>query len=309
MQVIRGLHNIPKAPIKGYAATIGNYDGIHIGHQQILTRLKEKAAKLGIETLVITFEPLPQEFFGINTQRLMSLTEKLKMLSQYNIDRVLVLPFNRQLSALSGNKFIENILIKRLNIRHLIIGNDFHFGNKRKGSYALLKQYNFEIEIVPELKTNEVRVSSTSIRSALLKSDLAFANKTLGRPYHITGKVIKGQKLGSTIGFPTANISLCKRDPLLQGVYAVKLHGLGKNLLYGVANIGFCPTVAKKHKTLEVHIFDLDQDLYGKKVTVEFIKKIRPEKKFDSLSSLTNQIKKDIANARKIFRLSALPST
>lgn len=301
MQIIRGLHNIQKTPLNGCAATIGNYDGVHIGHQQILARLKEKATKLGIETLVITFEPLPQEFFRTNKQRLMSLEEKLKMLSQYNIDKVLVLPFNRQLSNLSGNEFIEDILIKRLRVRHLIIGHDFHFGNQRKGSYALLKQYNFEIEIMAELKMNGLRVSSTFIRSALLTGDLAMANKMLGRPYHITGKVIKGQKLGSTIGFPTANISLAKRDPLLHGVYAVKFHGLGKDVLYGVANVGFCPTVAKKHKTLEAHIFDLAQDLYGKKVTVEFIKKIRPEQKFDSLSSLTNQIKKDIASAKKFF--------
>ena len=305
MQIIRGLHNLKSQFINGCIATIGNYDGIHLGHQKVLEIVKKKSAELKLQAVVVIFEPQPEEIFtGDRSMRLSSLREKIILLEHHGIGRVLVLPFNSRFADIAASRFITEILVDSLHVSHLVVGDDFVFGHKREGDFSLLKQAaiagNFQVTEVASFKIDGVRVSSSLIRVALLQGDLDIAAKFLGRPYTVCGRVVHGDRLGRSLGFPTANIHLKRRELPLEGVYMVKVYGLVQAPLIGVANIGFRPTISGEHKLFEVYILDFSADIYRKRITIEFCKKIRNEKRFDSLAELQLQIEEDVLLARKM---------
>lgn len=309
---IRGLHNL-RPTHRGCVATLGSFDGVHLGHQAILNQLVSIAAEKQLPSVVIIFEPQPQEFFQGEKApaRLMRLREKVQALLSYGVDRVLCLAFNSRLCSLSATDFIEQVLIQGIDVKHLVIGDDFRFGCDRKGNYELLesvgKQKGFSVTDTVTLEMSGERVSSTRIRQCLEKGNFVEAEKLLGRPYAISGRVAYGQQLGRKLGVPTANIHLCRYKSPLQGVFAVTAKVNGK-LFQGVANIGVRPTVkGDKKLLLEVHLFDFSQKIYGQVMDVIFHQKLRNEKKFASLDELQAQLKRDIEDAHTFFNLSIQP--
>jgi riboflavin kinase/FMN adenylyltransferase len=289
-----------------HAVTIGNFDGLHLGHQAMLARLQEVARARGLPTCVLSFEPHPREFFAPDQApaRLSSLREKAETLKRLGIDHLHVLRFDRAFSALSAEAFIEQVLGHTLQARYVLVGDDFHYGAKRAGDFALLKQagqsLGFDAEALPTVEVAAERASSTAVRQALAEGDLAHAAVLLGRPYSISGRVVHGDKLGRDIGFPTANIQLKHNRPPLMGIFAVELCGLNGAPLPGVASLGKRPTVkrAEAVPVLEVHLFDFDADIYGRRVRVDFLHKLRDEEKFPDLDTLVAQIKRDVENAK-----------
>ncbi len=310
MELIRGLHNV-RPPHHGCVATIGNFDGVHLGHQAVLGQLAEKAAELALPALVMTFEPYPQEFFSTDAAppRLTRLREKLLILRRYALDRVLCLRFNAALAAMEPEAFIEQVLIGQLGVRYLVIGDDFRFGRARRGDLAMLqafgREHGFQVVRMHTFDIDGQRVSSTLIREALSRGDLARADTMLGRDYRMAGRVVRGDQRGRRIGFPTANIYLHRQVSPLTGVYAVEVFGLQEEPLPGVANIGSRPTVDGARCLLEVHLLDFDADIYGRHVQVSFVKKLRDEQRFDSLDALKTQITRDEAQARDCLGLPA----
>jgi riboflavin kinase/FMN adenylyltransferase len=307
MEFIRGQHNL-RPRHHGCVATIGNFDGVHLGHQAILNQLTEPAGRLRLPRLVITFEPQPQEFFAGPTAppaRLMRLREKLLALEGLGIERVLCLAFDRQLAAMPAETFIEDLLVARLGIRHLVIGDDFRFGHRRAGDFAMLvaagQQNGFDVVDNHSYMVEGERVSSTWVRQALGWGDLELAAQLLGRPYDMCGRVAHGDQRGRTLGFPTANIYLHRRATPVYGVYAVVMSGPGLKLWPGVANVGRRPTVQGVREQLEVHLLDFQGDLYGKHVKVDFLHYLRPEQRFASLDALRQQIQRDEQDARNWF--------
>jgi riboflavin kinase/FMN adenylyltransferase len=290
-----------------FVATIGNFDGVHLGHQHLIQRLKKTAEASQKPSMIITFEPLPIQFFERSRviTRITSLREKIQRFKAMDVDYVLCLKFDSYLQNLSAEAFIEKILIKKLKLAHLIVGENFQFGKNRQGTTHLLAEKatenGFVFEAVKKIKQNHEPISSTRIRLALQQSDFALAERLLGRRYSISGKVAQGQKLGRTLGFPTANISLCRLTPPISGVFAVHVRGIEKTPLCGVANIGRKPTVNGVKNSLEVFIFDFNQSIYHQCIEVIPLKKIRDEKKFPDLASLAQQISKDVAWAREFF--------
>jgi len=306
MQLIRGLHNLSEKQ-RGCALTIGNFDGVHLGHLAILKNLKKVADEKNLRTCMMSFEPLPMEYFHLPSApvRLQRIREKWVALQTANIDYFLCAKFNHQLAELSAQDFIKNILLEKLNVKYLLIGDDFRFGNKRCGDFELLqqagKQHGFEVHNSASYCHQNERISSTRIRQALMQNELAQAEKMLGRPYQICGHIAHGDKRGRTIGFPTANIKLHRHASAVHGVYAVHLSGDNNLSANGVANIGKRPTVNGQDLQLEVHLFDFNKDIYGEKVCVEFKKKIRNEKRFNSFDDLKQQIIKDSQQAKDFF--------
>ncbi len=307
MELIRGQHNIQPRH-HGCVATIGNFDGVHLGHQAILGQLADKAADLGLPTLIITFEPQPQEYFAPakTPARLTRLREKLLVLEALGVDRILCLRFDRRLAALSAQDFIQQLLVQGLGVRYLVVGDDFRFGHARQGDFALLMQagqeFGFQVEHTPTVVLGQERVSSTRLRSALAQPDLDLASRLLGRPYRVCGRVAHGDKRGRTIGFPTANVHLHREVMPLSGVYAVWLHGIGPQPRPGMANIGRRPTVDGVRELLEVHLFDFQQDIYGCAVSVDFLKHLRAERRFESLDALCQQLEQDARQALAFFQ-------
>ena len=306
MQLIRGVYNI-RPNQRGCVATIGNFDGIHLGHVALLNELKKAGKRLQLSTLVMTFEPQPNEYFQAENvpPRLHRLRDKLRFCKQFGIDRLLSLRFDEALANLSAEDFIQQVLIDGLDVKYIIIGDDFRFGAKRAGDFALLKSFGdrigFEVLAMDTHNIDGERVSSTRVRKALGRGDLATAEKLLGRHYGMSGRVAHGNKRGRIIGFPTANIFMHRRAVPILGVYAVTVHGLEEKPIYGVANVGNRPTVDGTRSLLEVHLFDFDRDIYGKHIYVEFHLKIRDEKKFASFELLKQQIFKDAENAKAFF--------
>ncbi|MEM9101800.1 MAG: bifunctional riboflavin kinase/FAD synthetase [Pseudomonadota bacterium] len=305
MEFIRGAnHILPKH--RGSVVTIGNFDGVHFGHRAVISKIIEQAQKIGTQSTVVLFEPHPQEYFLKNQApaRLSLLRDKLEWLKQLGIQQVLCLKFNRELSNMTANNFIKHILVDGLAIQHLVIGDDFHFGKKRTGNFSTLLEagqiYNFAVEALDSRELNGVRVSSTAIRKVLDEGNFQQARSWLGHAYCVTGRVFYGDARGRTIGFPTANIALRRQVSPLQGVFAVKTNYQGQNLL-GVANIGIRPTVNGQHKQLEAHFFDFKGNLYGERLRVEIVEKIRDERKFENLETLVAQIKRDAVAARQVF--------
>lgn len=313
MQVIEKTEGF-RAQQPGCVATIGKFDGVHTGHQLILQQLCSKAADLGLPSMVILIEPHPEEFFAQESQdcpaRLSELEEKLALLEAQGVDFVFKLRFDEHLQRQSAQDYVESLLIDGLGIACLIIGNDFRFGNQRKGDFALLKQYSerfgFELIESASCRHNGVRISSTYVREQLQKGDFELVELLLNRPYGISGIVVKGQQLGRDLGFPTCNVRLNRKSLPLHGVYAcdVKVDNvdMAERLLKGAANIGYRPTVSEEKKAiLEVHLLDFDSDIYGERITVIFRHKIREERKFESLQALQTCIAIDVQTVREFF--------
>jgi len=312
MKVFRGLPNAEsRAPC---ALTIGNFDGVHRGHQALLAQVREAATRLNLDAAVMTFEPHPREFFAQLAgtpekapQRIANLRDKLQSLSNAGVDRVIVEHFNANFAALSPQDFIEKILIQGLHVRWLLVGEDFCFGSRRAGNIQTLidagKQYGFEVHTMPNVNNEGVRISSSAIRAALAKADFPHARQLLGHSYAISGHVVHGKKLGRTIGFPTLNMRVGHKRPALSGIFIVQVHGLGDQPLPAVASLGVRPTVDDSGRVLlETHIFDYSGDCYGKLLRVEFLKKLRDEEKYVDLPTLTAAIERDAQQARAWFK-------
>lgn len=305
-ELICGTHNI-ESRHKFCVATIGNFDGLHRGHQKVIQSLIELGQQLNLPTCVILFEPHPQEFFyGERAPaRLMRFREKIKLLRLLNIDRVLCLRFNKRLAECTAEEFIKKILVDKLGIKGLIIGDDFRFGRERQGDFHLLKrlgqEYGFNVFSTPTVSFENERIGSSRVRNAIKQADFKLAALLLGRPFRLSGRIIYGDQRGRLLGFPTANIGLHRRVIPLQGVFVVNVYGLEAIPLGGVANIGKRPTVNGLKNLLEVHLFEFDQNIYGRFIEIEFLKKIRDEKKFDSLEALKQQIAIDAVSAKNYF--------
>jgi riboflavin kinase / FMN adenylyltransferase len=311
MEVIRSLIQL-RPHHQPCVATIGNFDGVHRGHQCVFEQLIEKAAAQGLPSVVISFEPQPQEFFA-RTQappRLTRLREKVLALRRFPIDRLLCLRFNQALASWSAADFIERVLVDGLGVRYLIVGDDFRFGCGRTGDYASLqaagRQYGFEVANTPTFLLEGQRVSSTRVRAALNAGDMTEAVRLLGRPYTLCGRVAHGARLGRQLGFPTANIQLHRQSAPLLGVFAVQVRGLAAQPWPGVANLGMRPSVAggEARPLLEVHLFDFNRDIYGKQLEIEFLSRLREERKFASFDALRQQIAADAAQARQVLGVS-----
>jgi riboflavin kinase/FMN adenylyltransferase len=310
MKVFRGLPNAAaRAPC---ALTIGNFDGVHRGHQTLLARVRAAADRLGLESAVMTFEPHPREFFARKLgdlskapPRIANLRDKLQALDNNGVDRVIVEHFSEHFAAQSPQTFVEKVLVEGLHVKWLMVGDDFCYGAKRAGNVALLaeagRQYGFEVEVLPTVRNGDTRISSSAVRTALAQGDFAQAQALLGHPYAISGHVIHGAKLGRDIGFPTLNLRVPHR-PALGGIFIVQVTGLADKPLQGVASFGVRPTVEDAGRVLlEVHVFDFAQHCYGKVVRVEFLKKIRDEEKFVDLPTLVKAIERDAHQARAFF--------
>ena len=306
MLVLRGVKTpAPSATV----LTIGNFDGVHLGHQALLARVGQAAQACGLPAAVLTFEPHPREFFDPASApaRLTTLREKLELLQNYGADLACVSPFNTVFAALTADEFIEQVLVRCLRVRHLIIGDDFRFGARRAGDFALLQaagaSLGFQVEAMESVVQGGERASSSGVREALAAGDMARAARLLGRPYSIDGRVVHGQKLGRQLGFATANIRI-KHNPLpLSGVFAVSVTGAAGRPLNGVANLGVRPTVGGQlQPLLEVHLFDFDGDIYGAHLSVSFLHKLRDEMKFPDFNALVAQIGQDAEAARAFFQ-------
>ncbi len=307
MQLVRGLQNL-RPQHRGCVATIGNFDGVHRGHQAILARLRERADDLGVPSCVVIFEPQPREFFGPDTApaRLTRLRDKLALFAAAGVDRVLCLSFNRRLRELSAAEFVHAILVEGLGVQHLEVGDDFRFGCDRAGDFAFLQQAaaveGFTLEAASTVEIDGLRVSSTRVRESLAAADFVLAERLLGRPFQISGRVLHGQKLARQFGTPTANVQLKRRRVPLTGVYLVSVELDGKPWP-GVANIGVRPTVqGDGNAHLEVHLLDFVGDIYGRRLTVAFHQKLRDEQRFASLEALKTAIHADVAAARALWQ-------
>ncbi len=306
MKIIRGLHNLRKTHCGGMA-TIGNFDGLHLGHQSVINKLVNQAADNNTHSTLITFEPLPHEYFmGDNSPaRLTTLRDKVELLNPMGIDQCLCLPFNKELASMEASVFATKVLHNGLDIQLLVVGDDFRFGKNRSGDYALLQQFGeqagFEVLNTETFSDNSLRISSTLIRAALMQADFSRAATLLGREFSMSGRVIHGDKRGRQLGFPTANICVSRRVSPLRGVFVVELDGCDLKKQAGVANIGTRPTIGGKGFLIEVHCLDFAGDLYGKRLKVTIKRKIRDEQKFDSLEDLTRQIAQDKAVAQQYF--------
>ena len=305
MKLIRGLHNLSESSLSQSAVTIGAFDGVHRGHQEVLAHLKREADARSLATTVITFEPLPGEFLFPDRAppRLMTFREKFTALADQGIDNLLCLRFNNRLRTMSPRAFVEDIFVKGLNARYIAFGDDFRFGKDREGdlgfTQSLAQEFDYEVVPTSTFDLAGERVSSTRIRKTLLDADFSKAADLLGKPFKLSGKVLKGKQLGRTIGSPTANIALKRVKSPLHGVYAVRVSGGGLSSAPGVANVGVRPTVNDGTlANLEVHLFDFDGDLYGERLSVEFMTKLRDEKKFESLDALKAAIAADQQAAR-----------
>jgi len=308
MKIIRGLDQL-SSQHKPSVVSIGNYDGVHLGHQQVIMTLLEQSVKLGAPSTVITFEPLAKEFFRPGSvMRLTSVDERAELLFALGVEQVLCIDFTAEFSAYSPSVFVQDVLIDGLGVKYLCVGDDFRFGKDRAGDFALLqtigKRQGFTVTAHETFTVDHVRVSSGRIREALNMGDFVQAEKLLGRPYVIKGEVSKGQQLGRTLDYPTANVVLPDTILPINGVYAVTITFLNSDLqgeFMGVANVGKRPTVGGRENRLEVHLFDFDKDIYRQNISVKFHKKIRDEKKFASLDDLKIQIQKDAAHAKQLL--------
>lgn len=316
MEIIRGLHNI-RPEHRGTVLTIGNFDGVHHGHKMLLAHLAAKGLELNAKSMLITFEPQPREFFaGASVPaRLTRFREKMTLLMGTELDQVLLLPFNEATSNLSADTVVEKLLVQSLDVRYLVVGDDFRFGQGAGGDYTMLKeagdQHGFGVSHMGTLSYEHDRVSSSRVREVLAQGDFPQAEQLMGHPYFIMGNVVYGRQLGRQLGVPTANIRLQRYKAALEGVYAVSITGVGAGagklaadnteFYTGIANIGVRPTVDGKEPLLEVHIFDYNGHLYGQLLTVTFHHKLRDEQTFDGLEALKTQINSDIGTAKQWF--------
>lgn len=310
MLIFRALQSPDKQPV---ALTIGNFDGVHLGHQALLARLLAEAKLRGIPSAVVIFEPHPREFFtpAQAPARLTSLREKLELLAELGVDRVHICRFNGKFAQMSASDFID-ALHKKLAVQYVLIGDDFRFGSGRSGDFALMEkmaiQQGFKVEAMHSVLYDGLRVSSTAIRATLASGHMRAAKRFLGRPYSISGRVVHGDKLGREIGFPTANVHMKHNRPPLAGIFVVRVTSSQKGgdhipPLHGAASLGVRPTVhANGRAVLEIHLLDFAQEIYGQHLCVEFLHKLRDEEKYPDIKSLTQQIALDVENTRKWFK-------
>lgn len=306
MRVFRGYSRPVPVPV---VLAIGNFDGVHLGHAALVRQLADAAVRLQSVPTVLTFEPHPREFFvpASAPARLTTLREKLELLGDSGASQAMICPFNAAFAALSADEFIERVLVRSLQVKHLIIGDDFRFGRGRVGDFAMLQaagtRFGFTVETMPSVTVDGERVSSSAVRAALAAGEMERAARLLGRPYIIDGRVAHGDKIGRQLGFATANIRI-KHNPLpMTGVFAVEVSGLGEKPLPGVANLGIRPTVGGTRPLLEVHLFDFNRDIYGAHISVRFVHKLRCEQRFPNLDALKAQIALDAVAARAFFKL------
>lgn len=306
MQFIRGISNL-KSPDQECVLTLGNFDGIHLGHQNILRNLKEQANLRKLPSAVLFFEPQPREFFSRDSSpaRLSSFWEKFSFIRDLGIDILCCLRFSQELASMDPADFIETILIRGLKVRHLIVGDDFCFGKDRQGNFQLLQDYSrrtglFTLEKTPSYTLDGLRISSTLVRQALSANNLTLAYRLLGRPYSISGKVVHGQQLGRSLGFPTANLQLKRIVCPVKGVYAVLVH-LKNRIYQGIANVGSRPTVRGVTPLLEVYIFDFNEAIYEERIQVSFLHRLRNEQHFATVAHLKSQLILDKKSAREYF--------
>jgi riboflavin kinase/FMN adenylyltransferase len=292
---------------RGSVVCIGAFDGLHIGHQYLLGQAKQRAELAGLDLCVLSFEPLPREYFAKNNPppRLILAAQKIRQLTRLGANLIGLLRFNQRLANTTAEEFIEQLLVKRLNATQVLVGPDFFFGKNRQGNFESLRiagqNYGFEvIHVQPQIQLN-VRVSSSLIREDLQMGRLQAAAEKLGRPYALEGRVVRGKQLGRTLGYPTANIRFQRKKPALMGIYATWVHGVTDKPIASVSSVGTRPTVNGVEPLLEAHLFDFDGDLYGKTIRVEFIQKLRDEQKFDGLDALVVQIHQDAEQARAIL--------
>jgi riboflavin kinase / FMN adenylyltransferase len=307
MRLIRGIPR-SQAFKNGCVLTIGNFDGVHLGHKAVVDKLAERGKSLSLPVVILIFEPQPLEYFLRDKAppRLTRLREKVTQFAKLPVDDLVIVRFNKLLADYDAEQFIDEILVERLNVKHLVIGDDFRFGKARQGDFALLKEqgdlHGFKVEDTGSFLVNDQRISSTLIRKALCKGDLEQAEAMLGHRYSICGRIIHGDKRGRTIGYPTANIKMARKNLPISGVFAVTMTGIDGLEIEGIANIGVRPTVDGSNKVvLETHLFDFDRDIYGNKVTVHFKQKIRAERRFQTVDELKEQIVADVAEAKNIF--------
>jgi riboflavin kinase/FMN adenylyltransferase len=306
MQILRSVPDAASSPV---ALTIGNFDGVHLGHQAMLAKLRAAASVRGLPACVMTFEPHPREFFAPDQApvRLTTLREKLEMLRQHGVDRAYVLRFNFGLAQVTAQDFIERILVRGLGVRWLQVGDDFRFGARRAGDLAMLRaqaaQHGYEVEGMATVEHDGVRVSSTAVRDTLAADDVERAGRLLGRPYSISGRIVSGDRLGRELGFPTANVQMKHNRPPLTGIFAVELIREDGKRLQGVASLGVRPTVKARGAApvFDVYIFDFKEEIYGELVRVDFLHKFRDEAKYVDLETLKQQIARDVADTRAFF--------
>lgn len=301
------------------AVTIGNFDGVHLGHQAILARVRHLAAERSLEPTVMTFNPHPRAWFALRGQRpeliptqISSLRDKLQALTQHGIHQIALLRFNQALADMSASDFIEQLLVKGLNTRWLLVGQDFRYGHKRSGDIDLLRRagikHGFDVETIADVPDPQGhRISSSEVRKALAVGSLTRTRKLLGHDYHVSGHVVHGAKLGRTIGYPTLNLHVPSHCAARSGIYVVRAHGLGEEPIYGVASLGVRPTVTESGRLmLEVHLLNCQVSAYGKLVCIEFLKYLRDEEKFPDLPTLISAIETDVQNAKDYLALHGL---
>jgi len=315
MQLIRGLNQLTQK-LDGCVMTIGNFDGVHLGHQALIEQVKQLADEKNVPSLVMIFEPQPIEFFALDKapKRLYRLREKIIALQSQGIDYLFCVPFNHDFSQLSGEQFVLDYLVNALNVTHLVVGDDFCFGKNRSGTFDLLTkmavEHSFTVQNTATIQQQSERVSSTKIRQLITDNEFNDAAELLGKPYALSGKIGHGKKLGRDIGFPTINIKIGDIPIAVEGIFAVRVKGLDNGgsepIVNGVASIGTRPTVNGVGVLLEVYLFDFNQDVYGKTVSIEFLTRIRPEQEFISIEVLIENIKQDVKIAQNFFNKSLL---
>ncbi len=308
MRITRGTPTAAAAAAGPTALTIGNFDGVHLGHQAMLAELVRAAHRFDAPACVLTFEPHPREFFAPDKAptRLTSLREKLELLADFGVDRVHLCRFSYAFAQITAEDFVDRVIARGLGARWLLVGDDFRFGARRGGDLVMLRQaaprFGIEVAALTSVTLDGERVSSTAVRAALAAGELDRAGRLLGRAYSMSGRVVRGDGLGRKLGFPTANIQIKHNRPPLTGIFVVELSGVGEAPLRAVASLGVRPTVRQQGTpTLEVHIFDFDGDLYGRHVRVDFLRKLREEEKYADLVTLTRQIALDVDNAKSYF--------
>lgn len=313
LRLVRHLKDLPYTDLaRGSVVTIGSFDGLHSGHQQLLDRVLSKSRSTTLPSVVMSFEPTPKEFFSLTNPpaRLMRFREKFDALAESGIDIFYCPRFSSSMRDIPAAAFIRQILVHGMNARHIVVGDDFQFARKREGSIEdLLRTQDalqFEVERVPSIIRENVRVSSTAIRAALKNGELARATALLGRPYRMSGKVVRGRQVGRTLGFATANVDVRRRQSAVMGIFAVRVTGLPEGSVDGVASVGTRPTFKLTKPVLEVHLFNFDRDIYGEYIHVDFVAHLRDEVNFESIDELVAQMRRDAENARSILAANAV---
>lgn len=292
---------------RGSVATIGSFDGLHLGHQQLLDQVQSQALALGVPSVVLSFEPTPKEFFARDKPpaRLMRFREKFRALADRGIDIFFCPRFSGEMRDIGADDFIRRILVHALNTRHLVVGDDFRFARGRSGDIHILRRagsaLGFSVADAESVVCDGVRVSSTAVRDALWRGDLDVATRLLGRPYRMSGKVIEGRKMGRQLGYPTANVNLNRKQSAVMGIFAVRVSGMGWGPRDAVASVGTRPTFGASKPVLEVHVFDFDENIYGQYIDVDFVARLRNEEKYDDIAALIEQMHRDASRAREIL--------